>query len=440
MGLGNYLTRYFYKQFMKEVDDKYLRALWRTMVQGGTMTEIQDNADAYIQEGYQGNSDVYSIVRRYVTMSRQASLKLMQKMSDGSEEEVTDHELNKFLIEANPNQTMMEFKEAYDIYLLVTGNSFWYKPALENGLNAGKTTEIYTLPSNDIEIIQGLNRMTAPVKAYKLESSDTVFDPHEVYHDKYFNPNFYTDSTLFGQSPLQAAANIVSKQNQAAETEAKQFENQGPPYIMFRNSENDYNSLTPQQKTELEKELQSAKQGKQKQAKVLRDKFDIIQLGQSLVDLNIIESTQDGRRILCNVYQFPVSLFNDPEGSTYNNVSTARKAAWTDALIPHNDQFASAMTNFLIRPVEEYVKAGYYFKMDYTEVEELQSGLKERVEWMSKAKWTGNEIREGTGKDKIDEDYMNEPIFNQGDVLGDELSLDPNLEAKDYGDYGTNKQ
>jgi HK97 family phage portal protein len=436
MGLKTNIARWSLKQLgIVGPDEKYLQAVWRTLIRAGTMVEIQNEAQAYIEEGYQGNADIYSIVRRYITMSRQAELQLRRKNSEGKIEVVTDHDLVKFTTDANPQMSMMDFKEAYDIYLLVTGNSFWYKPMLENGQNAGKTTEIYTLPSNDTEIIQGADKLTAPVKNYKLVSSDIYFDPEEVYHDRYFNPLFYTDTTLFGQSPLQAAAKIVAKQNEAATTEGKQFSNQGPPYMMYRDNENAWNSLSDAQKVELEKELQVAKKGQEKQVKVLKDKFNIIELGQSLVDLNIIESTQDGRRILCNVYQMPVALFNDPEGSTYNNVSTARKAAWTDALIPHNDKFASALTNFLIRPVEEYVKDGLFFAMDYSKVEELQSGIKDKVEWMTKAKWTGNEIRQGTGKDRIEEDYMDEPIFNQSDVLGDELSLDPNLENKNHGDY-----
>lgn len=435
MGLRANIGRWLLKE-SKPIDETYLRALWRSMISAGTMTEIQDKADAYIEEGYQGNADIYSIVRRYVTMSRQASMELRRKKSDGEIEVVTDHELIKFLTDANPRMSMLEFKEAYDIYLLVTGNSFWYKPILGSGQNTGKAIEIYTLPSNDVEIIQGGNRITAPVKNYKLVSSSQPFEPEEVFHDKYFNPKFYTDTTLFGQSPIQAAARQVAKQNEAADTEQKQFKNQGPSYFMYRDSENSWNDLTPTQKVELEKEINSvAKKGKQGGGMLLSDKFKIEKLGISAADLNIIESTQDGRRILCNVYQLPVSLFNDPEGSTYNNVSTARKAAWTDALIPHNNQFANSLTNFLIRPVDEYVKDGLFFAMDYSNVEELQSGIKDKVEWMSKAKWTGNEIREGTGKDRIDEDYMDEPIFNQGDVLGDELSLDPNLENKNHGDY-----
>jgi len=105
-----------------------------------------------------------------------------------------------------------------------------------------------------------------------------------------------------------------------------------------------------------------------------------------------------------------VGLFNDPAGSTYNNITTARKAAWTDAIIPHNNKFASELTRFLITPVEEYVKNGYFFDMDYSDVEELQGGIGSRVDWMVKSHWSANEIRQATGKDAIDDPVMDEPI------------------------------
>ena len=428
----------FWKKAQQPLDDKYINALYRNLLRAGNLWEIDDNAYSYLKEAYQGNADIYSIVRRYVTMSTQAKLVLRQKQKDGSIIDIQDHELNQFLYQVNPQMTMNQFREAFTIYLLVTGNSFWYKPVLDSGVNAGKTKELYILPSDSIEIIQGDNSITAPVEGYKLVNSTTTkqFDANEVFHSKYFNPLFYYDQTLFGQSPIQAAWDIVAKQIQAAQTESKQMENQGPAYFMYRDSQDAWNVLGDPERTELEKEIRSlTKKGRQGGAFALKEKFGVIQLGVSAADLAIIESTQDGRRILANVYQMPVALLNDPEGSTYNNVVEARKAAWTDALIPHNTQFTDGLNMFLINCVPEYKEAGYFYDMDYSNVEELQSGMKEKVEWMTKAKWSGNQILEATGKDKVDNEQMDQPIFSQSDVLLDELDLDTNLEGKNLGDY-----
>jgi len=426
----------FKKKQDKPVDDKLLRAIRESLIRGGYINDIQDNADEYIKYGYQGNADVYSIIRKYVTMSEQANLVLRQKTKSGEIIDVEGHELNDFLTMANPEQTMAQFREAYTIYLLSIGNSFWYKPTLDSGLNKGKTTSIYTLPANDMEVMSDNNAIITPEIQYKLENSQTKFEREEIYHSKYFNPFWYTTPTLYGQSPLQAAADTLAKQNEAEKTQAKQFENQGPAYLLYRDGAESWNTMSDPQKIELQKEINGlASKGKQGSGLVLKDKFSAIKLGISASDLNILESSREGRRILCNVYQMSAALFNDPSGSTYNNVSEARKAAWTDALVPHNNRFATDLTHFLINPVEEYKNQGFFYAMDYSSVEELQSGMKEKVEWMIKAHWSANQILEATGKDRIDDPQMDQPIFAQNEVLLNELNLDTNLEAKNYGDY-----
>jgi HK97 family phage portal protein len=432
MGLFNFWR----KKQDTPVDDKLLRAIRESLIRGGYINDIQDDADEYIKYGYQGNADVYSIIRKYVTMSEQANLVLRQKTKSGEIIDVEGHELNDFLVMANPEQTMAQFREAYTIYLLSIGNSFWYKPILESGLNKGKTTSIYTLPANDMEVISDNNAIITPDIQYKLENSQTEFQREEIYHSKYFNPFWYTTPTLYGQSPLQAAADTLAKQNEAEKTQAKQFENQGPAYLLYRDGAESWNTMSDPQKIELQREINGlASKGKQGSGLVLKDKFSAIKLGISASDLNILESSREGRRILCNVYQMSAALFNDPSGSTYNNVSEARKAAWTDALVPHNNRFATDLTHFLINPVEEYKNQGFFYAMDYSSVEELQSGMKEKVEWMIKAHWSANQILEATGKDRIDDPQMDQPIFAQNEVLLNELNLDTNLDSKNYGDY-----
>ena len=419
------------------IDDKILKAIRESLIKGGYVNDIQDNNDEYIKYGYQGNADVYSIIRRYITMSEQAKLVLRQRTKGGKIEDVTGHSLNELLVNANPNQSTAQLREAYAVYLLTIGNSFWYTPVLENGMNKGKIPQIYTMPANDMEVLSDNNAIVTPEIRYKLQNSKTQFDVNEIYHSKYFNPFFYTKPTLFGQSPLQAAAAVLAKQNEAEKTQAKQFENQGPAYLLYRDSQESFQTMSDQQKIALQKEINGlAAKGKQGSGIVLKDKFAAIKLGISIADLNILESTREGRRILCNVYQMSAALFNDPSGSTYNNVSEARKAAWTDALKPFNDRFAEDYTRALINPVKEYVDQGYFFAMDYSSVEELMSGIKEKVEWMIKAHWSANQILVATGKDRVEDPQMDQPIFNQGDVLLNELNLDTNLDNKNYGDYG----
>jgi phage portal protein BeeE len=272
-----------------------------------------------------------------------------------------------------------------------------------------------------------------------------MFEPWEVYHSKLFNPLAKSERTLHGLSPLRAAARTVSKLNQIEITQLKQYENQGAPYLLFKevassaqSIDMNANRLTDVQRAEILKEIKnSANKNTRGLPLVLKDKMGKLDLGQHLADLEIIESSRDGVRMLCNIYGFPVDLMNDPAGSTYNNKSTARKSAWTDCIIPNLERVRQTFNASLIDGVEEYVKAGLTFDFDYSDVEELQEGIETKVQWMIKARWTGNEIRQATGKPTIDDPKMDEPIIPMGDNFlsdygGEDLITD---EGKNFDDY-----
>ena len=76
-----------------------------------------------------------------------------------------------------------------------------------------------------------------------------------------------------------------------------------------------------------------------------------------------------------------------------------------------------------------------YFGFDYAEVEELQEGMEIKVNWMRGARWTGNEIREATGKNRIDDPAMDEPIIPMGDGLLSDLSAPIDDSLKSFEDY-----
>ena len=416
------------------VKNQLNRALYEYRMFNGQAVIPADNPDAYLTEGYAGNSDIYSIISRVDSMRKQAKLKLYRQIKDGENDEVTDHELLQWLHKVNPSMYTDEFISAAIIYEMVIGNFFSYTPRLSAGPNRGKVGAIYAMPSNDVEVLFG--DWMEPVKGYKLEDSNQKFTPEEVYHIKMFNPLFGSDLDFFGQSPLKAARRILAKQNEAELTELKQFENQGPPYLLYRDVSEmgAINTLSPTQRDEMQDKIKKhAASNSRGLPLVLREKYGIINLGQELASLNILASSQEGRRVLCNVYGMPPALFGDTAGSTYNNMTTARKAAWTDCIMPRLKAIEQMFNAVLIERVDAY--KDLYFAYDYSEVEELQDGMKTRVEWMRLAHWTANEIRQATGKYPIQEPIMDEPLFQTGEVPLSQMTLDNELTPDTFGDF-----
>jgi len=411
------------------------RALYEARLFSGTAMYPTDNPDSYINDGYAGNSDTYSIINRIDNMRKQATLKLYRKITSGEEkEEITDHELNAFLSRANPSMYTDDFVGGFLIYKLILGNTFVYYPKFSAGRNSGKTGELLLMPSNDIEIISG--GWMEPVRGYMIESTRQEFSREEVYHSKYFNPLFGTDLTFYGQSPLKAARKVLAKQNEAETTELKQYENQGPPYLLYRDASGEqvFNRLTDDQRDTMQEKIKGHAASENRGLPlVLKEKYGVIDLGKELASLNILESSREGRRILCNIYGLPPALFGDTAGSTYNNMSTARKAAWTDCIMPNLKSVETAFNAMLIEGVPEY--KDLFFAYDYSQVEELQEGLEIKIGWMRQAGWTKNEIRQATGKYPIDNPIMDEPLFLAGETPLSQMTFTDEMGADNFGDY-----
>ena len=409
-------------------------ALFQWWISDGTANIISDTAVEYLKQGYSGNVDVYSIINRIDLMRRQATLTLRKKNPDGTSEEVTDHELLKFKKKVNPFMNTDDYITGFLTYWLSIGENFTYTLKLDSGVNAGKAQELHLLPASCVDIIEGT--ILDPIRGYKIDDSyNQEFAFEEVVHTKMFNPLWLEDRSLHGQSPLKAAARIVSKQNQAEDTELKQFENQGPKHILYRDvSGSAQDGFSTPQQQQVEKDIKNQGSGKKRGLPyVAKNKMGKLDLGSTVADLNVIESSKDGRRILGNVYAFPMDLMNDPSGSTYNSKREARKSAWTDCIMPNLAKVETTLNEATIENIEEY--KDLFWAFDYSEVEELQEGFKDRVDWMNKAYWTPNEIRQATGKKKFDSDFMDEPKFSMQDIplsqMGETLS-DENKSFEDY--------
>jgi len=148
--------------------NKLFKSLFNLRIYAGQATTMPDNPDAYLKDGYAGNIDVFSIIGRITRMSGQARLALYRKGKTGKWEEVTDHELAKFCTRVNQSMKTTDFIAGSIVYKLTIGNTFWYKPIIESGVNKGKTVELWLMPSNNVEIIDGQNWMR-PIGGVQVE-------------------------------------------------------------------------------------------------------------------------------------------------------------------------------------------------------------------------------------------------------------------------------
>ena len=415
--------------------EKLNKAIFQYWVNSGVANTMNDDPDDYIEKGY-GSWSVYSIITRIDEMRKQAPLVLKRKNKDGTTEVVTGHELNRFQNKVNQGLTANDYITQYLTYLLTIGEMFTYHPTLTAGINKGKPTELFPMPANNVEIIEGT--WQEPVKGYTIEGDETSepFEKSEVNHSFLFNPDWNKDRSLHGKSPLAPASVKVATQNENDLTQLKQFENQGAPYIMYRDTGSGVQDRwTDTQRDQIEKKIKNAgSTTKRGLPLIMKDKVGIINLGSNLADLKVIESSEAGMTALCAVYKLPVELFGLGD-KTYNNMKEARKSAWTDCIQPNLSRVAEAFNDMTINNYEPYLNEGLFWCFDYSEIEELQEEMKSKLEWMTLAKWTSNEKRIATGKEPIANPLMDEPTFAVNEAFLSDMGIEEDKCEKNFDDY-----
>lgn len=353
----------------------------------GNVVWLGDNLQAYIDRGYSYNDLVYSIVFRL--SQKAASLPYyVKEWKNGKSTRVQDHEVLDLLWTPNPMQGQMEFFQQLFGFELVTGNSYLYGLRLDVGPNKGKATEFNVLPSQGTEIVAG--GWQEPIKGYRqvYGNQEVLFTKGDVMHTKH--PNLMLDnsgSQLYGMSPLRAMSRVLTKANLSTDTQAKAYQNNGPGGIISNRS--DTASWSPQQQDQVQEKFNEKWSGASNAKRVIITSGDVVwqEIGMSPADLGILEDGLMTMRAMCRAYNEPSVLMGDAESSTYNNIGEARRAEWTDAILPMVNRFVDNFNRWYMRPT--YSRGGVVYEIcpDTSGVEELQEDKKQMAEVLDRAWW-----------------------------------------------------
>lgn len=341
-----------------------------------------------ITNGYMDNDITYSIINKISDTASNIPLKLIDQNGD----EIKNHWVLDILNNPNDDDSIKDILYNYYVYLLSIGNSYIYTPKLDSG----RSTELWTMPSDLIEVISG--PWYEPITGYKIIEGDQeiIFPKENVLHGKLFNPKFNSGSWVYGLSPIKVAAQTINALNAGQISQEAAYKNMGPPYII---SSETPEGLTPEQQEMLEDTIKKKYSGANNFNKpmITGTPVNLLKIGVSPVDLDIINGSEHGLRILCNIYGVSSVLFNDNANSTYNNISQARKDFYDYTIKPMNKNFSLKLKKFLIP--NENLK----FEFDYSNVEVLQESFNTKIDSLSKATFlTDNEKREFLGYKPIE--------------------------------------
>lgn len=346
------------KELRREIDGlkAMLSSTGRYDMQTNTIVWNAGSDSQRIKDGYQANALVYSIIqgiaghvtrpewgeyavkdsrkakeyRRYKSSLKSVTgrdFRVISEMKEAAFEKVDGH-WEKLFKYPNATQTWGELTTDELIFFLCTGNAITGAIRLDTGLNAGLPQELFTIPAS-LTQIWATSKYPAAVSKYVLQiGTQHEYSADDVCHFKFAAVDYSANgSQLWGMSPLQAAAHLLTESNYASEASAKAFNNTGTGKIVFIDDQR----LTYEQAraaTDIMKEKWNNEHQKGKDnfraTQFVGAKLGVADVGLSPVDLDIIKAKGLHKEDMCAVYQYPPVLLS-PDNSALNNIKTARK-------------------------------------------------------------------------------------------------------------------
>lgn len=408
----------------------------------GMLVPYQDNRNNYIVKGYNINDVIYSIVKLIVDKVKvspwglykivdEAAYKQLQVLKSKKtllpQEYVKSLSLQKkaLIPVANPGKwgellrypnetdTWTDFIGNGIAYKLLTGNKYKWAEIIPSGANANTPRRIKLLPAQWTEIYAAGLFPDERITGYGISLiPDRKYEPNEVMHEKYFNPNFgLNGEQLYGMSPLKSALLRLKKNNSLTQAEASTFQNEGIKGILHMKNQVgqvdgddvlvEVNKLKERMITEWVGEHNRGRMG------ISGYEMGYIPIGLNSEEMQLIESSYLDLRYFCNIYGVPSQMLNDPINKTYNSVNESEKALTSRCALP---ELKSTADNLNRKNVEWGIPKGTVLDFDMSVYPELQADVKETAGWTSQLiAISPNEQRELTGLAALPNPEMSEP-------------------------------
>lgn len=414
----------------------YNEAFFSYLGAGYTSYDVDNRT--YINKGYNTNPDVFACINQMATKTVSVpyevkivndkesykKLKNFQKATAGNFDflqQIKKYNLQRKsydevdlpfpLEQPNPTQTWSDIWALYKTYIKLTGNCYFYLLSPEEGQNAGVPIQLYVLPAHLVQIVlkDKANMLTTenPIDHYVLIEGNNLieFAAKDVIHIKYSNPNFdLSGSHLYGMSPLRAALRNVNSSNSGIDLNVKTLQNGGAfGFIHGKGT-----PLTEPQAASLKERLLEMDASPERLSRIAGASGELAFTRISLTtdELKPFDYLKYDQKAICNVLSWPDELLNNDGKASLGSTDTkqARKQAITDNILPDLVLLQDSLNKNFIKRFKGYENA--VIEWDIDDLPEMQEDLSKKMEWLSKAPLTPNEIRYALKYDMIEDDGM----------------------------------
>ena len=386
--------------------NEYLSAIAKQM-QGLRLPNISVMGRDQIRRAYETSAPVMGVVN-YIADNVGEVAKYLELTKNG--EPVEKHPLLDTLLRPNDRYNLRKFVTAWAINRLLFGDAWVYvtrKVGKEGGWN------LYVIPSQRVVVKNG-DTYVEGVQIYG--TSQKTIPIEEVFESFDYNLD---DTSIFGTSKVVAAAAYLSVMDKGMKRQDATLESGGATHIITPKPD-ETGAVLPQHAAEAEK-LMNGK-GSTGKKRFFQFPIDVHQLGNTPVDLSILESHKEAVTALCFVYRVPVDLYYGQ--AKYENAKEAKKTIYEQNAIPMVNEFAEDLLHYL-----KLDKEGYEMIVNTDKIDVLKDKPGDILDNLTKMNASLNEKREAYGYPRYEEDWADKPMLPLGITFGNE-----------YGDIDINEQ
>ena len=386
--------------------NEYLSAIAKQM-QGLRLPNISVMGRDQIRRAYETSAPVMGVVN-YIADNVGEVAKYLELTKNG--EPVEKHPLLDTLLRPNDRYNLRKFVTAWAINRLLFGDAWVYvtrKVGKEGGWN------LYVIPSQRVVVKNG-DTYVEGVQIYG--TSQKTIPIEEVFESFDYNLD---DTSIFGTSKVVAAAAYLSVMDKGMKRQDATLESGGATHIITPKPD-ETGAVLPQHAAEAEK-LMNGK-GSTGKKRFFQFPIDVHQLGNTPVDLSILESHKEAVTALCFVYRVPVDLYYGQ--AKYENAKEAKKTIYEQNAIPMANEFAEDLLHYL-----KLDKEGYEMIVNTDKIDVLKDKPGDILDNLTKMNASLNEKREAYGYPRYEEDWADKPMLPLGITFGNE-----------YGDIDINEQ
>ena len=326
--------------------------------------------------------------------------------------EVSEAPLLKLIERPNPMQAQSGYVQALVGTWLIAGNG--YEEFVSTKARGAAPSEMYVLRPDRTSVLDNSTDNRAKYRdlaaivpptdlilgyEYSIDSNAQnaqLFTVGSVIHRKNFHP---TDD-FYGLSPLMPSRRAWETDNAAAEWNQALIKNQARPsgalIAPMTVGDDAY--------ARLKAEIQETYLGQAGLPIFLEGGLDWKQLSLSPLELDWIAGRDKNREEICAVYGWPVELIGGEK--KFNTFNEARKAGWTDAVLPSLDAIRDEW-NARVAPL---FGDAIFLDYDRDQIDALAEDAQRVYLRVASASWLSvNEQRDATGYESSDEPEADVP-------------------------------